>query len=301
MQADLKELIAEMKGLPVPSFRFNYPLPLFSDERISLDDLARKLEQRNSFLRHAESTDVKEVVERARALYGVQEVVQPFFPEKKIITVSLTGSYVYHRWNQGKGNDMDANVIVVGNWFWHKEIPAELLRHRFPDIPKGVENLEIVVIGYDNAVHGKPTPTGDSFETTTGRSNVVPVTTAGLWNGNVPIYGLDYNQIPKNEPNLLRLAYELIMSAILRYEGTKLKKPESRHYSMIKAACRLNEAGVYLEDVAEGLNHANSKIPLLQTKGSGNDELEQYRVRVGLALERTITRYLEIREHFRLT
>ena len=39
MQADLKELIEEMKRLSEPSFKFNYPVPLFSVEGISLDAL----------------------------------------------------------------------------------------------------------------------------------------------------------------------------------------------------------------------------------------------------------------------
>ena len=122
---------------------------------------------------------------------------------------------------------------------------------------------------------------------------MVPITIAGLWNRDVPLYGLDYNQIPENEPNLFRLAYELIMSAILRYEGIRLKRPESMQHRMIKAACRLNEAGVYLEDVAEGLKGTASKIPLLQTQGLGDYESQD---QVGRVLGRTITRYLEIRK-----
>ena len=156
MQADLKELIEEISGLSAPPFRFAYPVPLLSGSEISLDDIARKLVLRNSFLRHAESTDVNEVVERAWALYGVQEIIQPLFLGNKIITVSLMGSYVYP-WNQGKGNDIDANAIVEGDGFWHEEISAEALRQRFPGIPKGVEALEIAAMGYDNSVNGKPT------------------------------------------------------------------------------------------------------------------------------------------------
>ena len=86
-------------------------MPLLSGSEISLDDIARKLVLRNSFLRHAESTDVNEVVERAWALYGVQEIIQPLFLGNKIITVSLMGSYVYP-WNQGKGNDIDLLFVI---------------------------------------------------------------------------------------------------------------------------------------------------------------------------------------------
>lgn len=287
---NVDELITEfLMNRQRPPFTFTYPVPIFSDYQISPEGIDRDgLESRNSFLKYAQSTDVQVMLERARVLLGLQPVIEKHLP-RRIKTVSLLGSYV-NPWNPGKRNDIDINLIFEGNGFYHIEIPARDIRQQFPAIPKEVEELEIVAIGDENAVSGKPT--NDSFVTTTGRENVVPITVAGLWNRDVPIYGLDYRQIPDNEGNLLRLAYDLIESAIRRYQNRGLNKPESDLHRMRKALCRTYEARVYLEEVLNGSRPSRSKVSLLQdVEAHLPDELRFY---VGHTLGETIKRYLQL-------
>ena len=282
------ELITEFTGVQRPDFRFTYPVPIFSDSQVPIEGLdGISLRRRNSFLKYAESTDVDATQQRAQALQGLQDVIEQYFPDMKIITTSLMGSYV-NPWNPGKGNDIDVNVIYRGNGFHRVEIPIRSLQQKFTNIPESVEELEVVAIGDENAVHGANTR--DSFVTTTGRVNVVPITVAGLWNRDIPVFGTDYRQIPNNEINLLRLAYDLIESAIRRYRNSGLNRPEPETVRMRKALCRIHEARVYLEELFDGLGQAYSRISLLQ-HSLGADELRLY---VDDILGKTIEHYFQL-------
>lgn len=283
----VSEFINEFNNIARPPFRFNYPVQIFSDVQIPPNGLdPTTLRQRNSFLKYAEPTDVNVMLERAQVLLGVQDVIQQMLPGRKIKTVSLFGSYVCP-WNEGKRNDIDANVFFEGEGFDH--IPVQGIRQKFPNIPEGIEELEIVAIGQENAVYG--TKTEDRFETTTGRVNVIRPTVAGLWNREIPIFGHDYEQIPNNEINLLRLARDLIESAIRRYQNFKLKKPEPEPIRMKKALCRIHEARIYLEELADGLGLGYSK--LLLPVGS-NGRFSPDSLYVGGILDKTIERYFQV-------
>lgn len=282
------ELITEFTGAKRPDFRFHYPLPIFSDSQVPMEGLdITNLQSRNSFLKYAEPTDVDTVKQRSQALEGLQDVVRQYFPGITIITISLMGSYV-NPWNLGKGNDIDVNVIYRGEGFHRIEIPIRGIQQRFPDIPGCIEELEVVAIGDENAIHG--TKTKDSFISTTGRDNVVPITVAGLWNRDIPVFGTDYRQIPDNEINLLKLAYDLIESATRRYLNRGLNKQEPEDVRMRKALCRVHEAGAYLEELYDGLRLGSSRISLLQD-GLTTDELKLY---VDGILGKTIERYLHL-------
>ncbi len=282
--------LEEFKRCARPPFRFTYPLQIFSDVSVPTQGLdISDLQRRNSFLKYAQGTSPEKMLKRAQALRGLEVVIKQYLHDMEIITVSLMGSYV-NPWNPGKNNDIDVNVIYAGERFYHIEIPADAIRQIFPNIPKTVEELEIAAMGDRNAVYGNKT--NDPFTSTTGRDNVIPITVAGLWNRDVPIYGRDYQQLPDNEINLLRLAYDLTESAIRRYQNSGLNKPEAEEPRMRKALCRLHEAGVYLEELCSGLGLGSSKISLLQNSLT----LDELRPHVDGVLRKTIERYLQVQK-----
>lgn len=303
-EPEIDKLIAEFRSKPKPDFRFDYPIPLFSGELpndpLHQDRFIGDLVERNSFLRYARPTDVRTMLERTRSLEGIKKAIEHFsgtlgYPGMRILSLSYNGGYFTG--NEGKGKDIDADVFFEGSGFSQREIPISCIRDAFPRnfrrIPERIEKIEIIAIGDRNAVCGEPCD--DSFVTTTGRENAVPVTVTASRYRNIPVHGLDFGRIPYNKGNLLRLIYDLLDSAIRRY-NKELNKRESKYHRFLKCMNRIAEARAYLEQLIEesgeiaGMSAQEFYLP------QKTSDFQADKVHASRFLAQTLKRYFDFTE-----
>jgi len=293
LSEQLSELISRFKEYR-PDYVFTYPLPLFSEVPNSAKDLdMESFRRRNSFLRHAYPTTIVSVHTGLGTLDCAQDMIKYLYPGMRVITASLMGSYVYPR-IATNNSDIDINVFYEGIGFQHRvisieDIPPELRQL----ISRRITSLEIVTIGDQNAV--LEIPTDDSFTGATAHENVVGIITSGLWNRDVPIFGRDYMEIVDNKQNLLRLAYDLMKSAVRRYQNKDMIKHESEIKRLKKTIGRSLEARIYLEEAHIKLigNHSRIFLPEEPEGGFSDDEIIYY---ADYVLGRDLDRYLKVRK-----
>lgn len=242
----------ELPILKDDHYEFNFPLEIFNDHNIKVDDFEKInniLNGRNVYFSFLDNHNKKVIfINRLRSLILMRDFIlncaKKEMPNLDIVSLYVYGSYLY-----GDGDyypdDIDIGVVVGGNAFKYVidkiEIPvlvknsASVYTNKLSLFFYGRDNMELGAPNNDTVVAGLV-----HKETTKRELSIA------YWR-NVVIWGKDFKYIPNNEKNALITLARMINGCrerLLKLSGD-LKLKEDKETIMKKVINRLVEVNLF--------------------------------------------------------